>query len=134
MTSISLVVFLVHKKFKLRMIFFGKDWALSDIQIETKIILWKFSLSLSTTFVVNFSNNFLAAFALIFFWQKTTNLNCKHRKAAKNTFVQKAAFKMLVNLTPLKRWISEGKRGISYSKHNRQNSLAKKLEIIFLKF
>ena len=49
---------------------------------------------------VNFTNNLQAAFAPISFQQKDTNPDCKNRKAAKNTFVQKKpACKMLAKLT-----------------------------------
>ena len=48
---------------------------------------------------VNFTNNLRADFVLISFCHKITNPNCKHRKAVQNTFVQKAASKMLVKLT-----------------------------------
>jgi len=41
-----------------------------------------------------------AAFLPIFFCQKITKINCKKKKAVKNTFIQKAACKMLMKLTP----------------------------------
>ncbi len=51
--------------------------------------------------VVNFVNNFQAAFALVFLGQKITNPNCNKRKTVKkNTFVQKGKYKMLIKLTP----------------------------------
>jgi hypothetical protein len=36
----------------------------------------------------------------IFLRQKSTNLKCKYKKAARKTFVQKAVRKMLVKLRP----------------------------------
>ncbi len=49
---------------------------------------------------VNFTNIVWAAFAPKSFHQKITNPNCKHIKAAQKTFVQKAARKMFMKLTP----------------------------------
>ncbi len=49
---------------------------------------------------VNFTNILWAAFAPKSFCQKITNPNCKHIKAAQKTFIQKAAHKILVKLTP----------------------------------
>jgi len=40
---------------------------------------------------VNFSNILLAAFGLIFFWQKVTKPNCNYRKAAQKHFRMKKA-------------------------------------------
>ncbi len=44
------------------------------------------------TQLANFIIILQAAFARISFYQKTTNINCKHRKAAKNSFLQKKNF------------------------------------------
>jgi len=53
---------------------------------------------------VNLTNILRAAFSLIIFCQKITKPNCNKRKAAKNTIIQKrAAYKMLVKLTPERR-------------------------------
>ena len=49
---------------------------------------------------VNFTNIFRAAFPPISLCQKNTNLSHKYKKAAQKTFVQKAARKMVVKLTP----------------------------------
>jgi len=48
---------------------------------------------------VNFTHILRAAYAAIFFSQKITKPNCKWRKAAQKTFVQKDACKMLVKFT-----------------------------------
>ncbi len=48
------------------------------------------------TTLINVTKILLDFFAQIFFSQKITNTNCKYRKAAQNTFVQKAACKMFV--------------------------------------
>ena len=45
---------------------------------------------------INFTNFLRAAFEPISFCQKITNLNCKNREAAQNTFVQK--------MMPIKCW------------------------------
>ena len=47
-------------------------------------------LAFKTLLGVNFTNNLQTAFVLISFRQKITNPNCKHRKAAQNTFVWKS--------------------------------------------
>ncbi len=51
--------------------------------------------------VANFTNILWAAFGLISFCQKIINTNCKQIKTTQNTFMQKAACKMLVKLTPV---------------------------------
>jgi hypothetical protein len=53
---------------------------------------------------VNFTNILGAAFAPKSFHQKITNPNCKHIKDAQKTVVQKAARKILVKLTPARKY------------------------------
>jgi hypothetical protein len=50
--------------------------------------------------IVNVTNILRAAFVPISFCHKLTNLNSKHIKAEQNTYVQKAASKLLVKATP----------------------------------
>jgi hypothetical protein len=47
----------------------------------------------------HFHQHFLCAFAAIFLRLKSSNLKCKHKKASRKTFVQKAMHKVLVKLT-----------------------------------
>ncbi len=59
--------------------------------------------------VVNFANVLLAAFAPKFFCQKIAKPNKRKIKAAQKTFVKKAARKILMKLTPVRRrhWLSK---------------------------
>jgi len=50
---------------------------------------------------VNFINILQAAFAPLFLHQKLQKPNCKHRKAAQNSYVQKDVHLMLIKLTPV---------------------------------
>ena len=53
---------------------------------------------------VDFTNILRQAFLPIFFRQKTNITNCKCRKDVLNTFVSKAAHKLLINLSPA--WVN----------------------------
>jgi hypothetical protein len=48
-----------------------------------------------------FHQHFMCAFAPVFLRQSNSNLKCTHKKALRETFVQKGACKMLVELTPV---------------------------------
>jgi hypothetical protein len=50
--------------------------------------------------LVNFTNILRAAFPPIFLHRKSIEQNFKYKKTALETFVQKAARKMMVKLTP----------------------------------
>jgi len=55
------------------------------------------------------------AFPPFYFHQKITNPNCKHIKASKTLSYKKAAFKMLVKLTPSFYWLPFATRAFFYS-------------------
>ncbi len=47
-----------------------------------------------------FDQHFMSAFAPIFLCQKSSNLKCKYKKLTSKLLYEKAARKMLVQLTP----------------------------------
>jgi len=61
------------------------------------MFLWMNSVMKCHTLVVNFTNILHAVFTLIFFGQKITKQNCKHRKTELNTFEKKLLIKYLWN-------------------------------------